>query len=545
MASMSSRLFTSFDCRSGTGLSGLPRHHKPDSGRDDSVHVGSVRSPHGHSSQILTFPSNFVHKLSTKARRSCSNIVVAQIVAPSWSDNTLSKDLVVPAVTSLNDVVADVFPVSLVDLLADNELANGVDTTAVPDAPVHFATCNDLAACQDGTRGILAGQRFGCPIVRDALTTPVVNTSAYFFPNTAALKDFKEKRRISFEYARYGNPTTLVAEEKISALEGAESTLLTASGMYTTIVMLLALVPAGGHIVSTTDCCRETRIFMESVLPKLGITVTFIGPADVKALESALDNNKVSLFFSESPTNPFLRCIDIELVSKICHRKGALVCIDGTMASPINQKALALGADLALHSATKYIGGHSDVLGGCISGPLKLISEIRSLHHVFGGTINPEAANRIIQGIKTLHLRLWQQNSTALRMAEILEVHPKVERVHYPGLPSHPERELAKRQMTGFGGVVSFEIYEEDLKTTEFLDLNTTKFVDALKLPYIAPSFGGCDSIVVQPTLMSYWDLSQEERLKYGIKDNLVRFSFGCESFEDLKADLLQALDAI
>nr|WKJ88509.1 cysthathionine-y-synthase [Amaranthus hypochondriacus]WLW26945.1 cysthathionine-y-synthase [Amaranthus hypochondriacus] len=313
--------------------------------------------------------------------------------------------------------------------------------------------------------------------------------------------------------------------------------MLLASGMCASIVMMLALVPAGGHIVTTTDCYRKTRMFIENFLPKMGIKATVIDPADIEGLKSALNENNVTLFFTESPTNPFLRCVDIKLVTELCHEKGTLVCIDGTFASPLNQKALALGADLVVHSMTKFIGGHNDVLGGCISGSQKLISVIRNMHHILGGTLNPNAAYLMIRGMKTLHLRVQQQNTTAMRMAEVLEAHPKVKCVYYPGLPSHPEHELAKKQMTGFGGVVSFEIDG---------DLNTTiKFVDALKIAYIAPSFGGCESIVDQPAIMSYWDLSQSERLKYGIKDNLIRFSFGVEDFEDLKADILQALEAI
>lgn len=307
--------------------------------------------------------------------------------------------------------------------------------------------------------------------------------------------------------------------------------------MCASTVMFLALVPAGGHIVTTTDCYRKTRIFIENFLPKMGIKATVIDPADIESLKVALDENKVTLFFTESPTNPLFRCVDIELVSKLCRKKGALVCIDGTFATPLNQKALSLGADLVLHSATKFIGGHNDVLAGCISGSEKLVSAIRTMHHVFGGALNPNAAYLIIRGMKTLHLRVQQQNSTALRMAKILEGHPKVARVYYPGLPSHPEHHIAKKQMTGFGGVVSFEI-DGDLA-------RTAKFVDALKIPYIAPSFGGCESIVDQPAIMSYWDLTQSERLKYGIKDNLVRFSIGVEDFKDVKADVLQALETI
>ncbi|GER37409.1 cystathionine gamma synthase [Striga asiatica] len=285
-----------------------------------------------------------------------------------------------------------------------------------------------------------------------------------------------EKRLASFEYGRYGNYTTIVAEEKISALEGAESTILMASGMCVSTVMLMALIPAGGHLITTTDCYRKTQIFIETVLPRMGITV--------------------AVFFTESPTNPFLRCVDIELVSKICHEKGALVCIDGTFGTPLNQKLLSLGADIILHSATKYIGGHNDVLAGSISGPEKLISVVRNFHHILGGALNPNAAYLIIRGMKTLHLRIRQQNSTAQRMAEMLEPHPKIRRVYYPGLASHPEHDLAKRQMKGFGGVVDGDL------------LTTAKFIDALKIPYIAPSFGGCESIVDQPAIMSYWTLA-------------------------------------
>ncbi|KAL6135599.1 hypothetical protein ACLB2K_067826 [Fragaria x ananassa] len=502
--------------------------------------VDSTTPFHGLSSLILRFPPNFVRQLSTKARRNCSNIGVAQIVAASWSnkDSDLSAVPAASAVDAAATAVDLVVPAQIGpedDLAAvDAEYAvfgNGVQLGGLPD----LKDASFLSS--DGSIAIHAGERLGRGIVTDAITTPVVNTSAYFFKKTADLLDFKEKRATSFEYGRYGNPTTVVLEEKISALEGAESTLMLASGMCASTVLLMALVPAGGHIVTTTDCYRKTRIFIETILPKMRITATIIDPADVEALETALNENKVSLFFTESPTNPFLRCVDIKLVSDLCHSKGAVVCIDGTFATPMNQKALALGADLVVHSATKYLAGHNDVLAGCISGSMKLVSEIRILHHILGGALNPNAAYLIIRGMKTLHIRIQQQNSTALRMAKILEAHPKVAHVYYPGLPSHPEHELAMRQMTGFGGVVSFEI-DGDLK-------RTIKFIDALKIPYIAPSFGGCESIVDQPAIMSYWDLSQSDRLKYGIKDNLVRFSFGIEDFNDLKADILQALEKI
>ncbi|KAK9741096.1 hypothetical protein RND81_03G081100 [Saponaria officinalis] len=519
--------------------------------RRRSFSAASQSAFYGSSALILRFPPNFVRQLSTKARRNCSNIGVAQIVAASWTNNNADFS----GVTAANAAV-DAAAVSAVDLhtsvaggvidggddvVVDYNNTNNVNVDVDVDVDVDVESSVDLEffrpsfLSSDGSLAIHAGERLGRGIVTDAITTPVVNTSAYFFKKTADLIDFKEGRHTSYEYGRYGNPTSTVLEEKLSALEGAESTMLLASGMCASTVLMFALVPAGGHIVTTTDCYRKTRIFIENVLSKMGIKATVIDPADMEGLKTALDENNVSLFFTESPTNPFLRCVDIKLVSDLCHKKGALVCIDGTFATPLNQKALSLGADLVIHSMTKFIAGHNDVLGGCISGSKKVISEIRYMHHILGGTLNPNASYLIIRGLKTLHLRVQQQNTTAMRMAEVLEAHPK--RVYYPGLASHPEHELAKRQMTGFGGVVSFEI-DGDL-------LTTAKFADSLKIPYIAPSFGGCESIVDQPAIMSYWDLSPSDRLKYGIKDNLIRFSFGIEDFEDLEADILQALEAI
>ncbi|XVE68177.1 hypothetical protein DITRI_Ditri09bG0047900 [Diplodiscus trichospermus] len=525
--------YSSFECRSDPDFSGAPVGDKPRVGSTRRVTASSFCTGGivggGLSSLIFRFPPNFVRQLSIKARRNCSNIGVAQIVAASWSNGPA------PGSPSSAGAAAQA-AASAIPVADDVAVVEG----CIDNVSVHIASSDNSETSflsSDGSITVHAGERLGRGIVTDAITTPVVNTSAYFFKKTQQLIDYKEKRHKSFEYGRYGNPTTMVVEEKISALEGAESTLIMASGMCASTVLLIALVPAGGHVVTTTDCYRKTRIFIETILPKMGISATVIDPADVDGLEAALDKYKVSLFFTESPTNPFLRCVDIEKVTKLCHSKGALVCIDGTFATPLNQKALALGADLVLHSATKFIGGHNDVLAGCISGSEKLVTEIRNLHHILGGTLNPNAAYLIIRGMKTLHLRVQQQNSTALRMAKVLEAHPRVRRVYYPGLPSHPEHEIAKQQMTGFGGVVSFEV-DGDLMTT-------IKFIDALKIPYIAPSFGGCESIVDQPAIMSYWDLSQAERRKYGIEDNLVRFSFGVEDFEDLKADILQALETI
>ncbi|KAJ8476232.1 hypothetical protein OPV22_019959 [Ensete ventricosum] len=497
--------FSAADCRSS------------DSGARPRIEMPAASSLRGvcASPLILRFPPNFVRQLSIKARRNCSNIGLAQIVAASWSNGPPAFDGPPSAASSDASAVPDAAGAAGSAIVGGGLDHSDVDlaVSVVQDAKASAVSETAALFSSDGSLAVHAGERLGRGITTDSITTPIVNTSAYWFNNSDELIDFKENRHASFEYGRYGNPTTQALEEKMSALERAESTLFVSSGM-------------------------KTRIFIQSELPKMGISATVIDPGDIESLKSTLEQNNVTLFFTESPTNPFLRCIDIELVSRLCHNNGALVCIDGTFASPVNQKALALGADLVLHSATKFIAGHNDVIGGCISGSEELISKIRLYHNVVGGVLNPNAAYMILRGMKTLHLRVHNQNRTALRMAQLLEEHPKIIRVYYPGLPSHPEHHIAKRQMTGFGGVVSFEIAG---------DLNMTKkFVDSLKIPYIAPSFGGCESIVDQPAIMSYWDLSRPERTaKYGIKDNLVRFSFGVEGFEDLKADILKALEKI
>lgn len=384
------------------------------------------------------------------------------------------------------------------------------------------------------TQSVHAGERGGRPRVSDSLTTPIVQTSTYTFRDTAELIAYQEGRYGSYEYGRYGNPTARTVEEKLKALENAEAALVSASGMNTATTLLLALVPAGGHIVTTTDCYRRTRQFIQTVLPKMQITSTVIDPSDISSLEAALRDHPVSLFFTESPTNPYLRCVDVERVSELCHAAGAVVVIDSTFATAINQKAIDLGADLVVHSATKYLAGHNDVLAGAVVGKDELVESIRSLHNVLGGVIDPHAAYLLLRGMKTLKLRVLQHNHNAMELARRLEGHPCIRRVYYPGLPSHPDHNIARQQMTGFGGVVSFEI-EGDL-------WQTARFIDACKLPYIAPSLGGVETLIEQPAVISYWDIGREGRAKVGIKDNLIRFSCGIEDFEDIWEDIEQAL---
>ncbi|XBI51770.1 hypothetical protein VPH35_034248 [Triticum aestivum] len=441
------------------------------------------------------------------------------------------------------------------------------------DAVVATSTApkTNRATPSDETVVVHAGEKVGSMAGTDSITTPIVSGTTHWFKNSDDLIAFKEGRRHSFEYGRYGNPTVKVLEDKISALERAESTLVTSSGMNAIVATLLALVPpSAGHVVTTTECYSEARAFIRDKLSRLGIKVTFVELNDTETLKAVLDKGDVTLYYTDSPTNPHLKCIDIKLVAELCHHKGALVCIDSTLASPINQKPLTLGADIVVHSATKYIAGHHDVIAGCISGSDALISRIRVWHHDIGGTISPDAAYMIIRGLKTMALRVDTQNRTALRMARLLENHPMIERVYYPGLTTSPWHHIAKSQMTGSGGIISFEV-ASDLH-------GVMRFIDALEIPFIAMSLGGCESLVQQPAVMSFWyafgflslqrticnsnivrrighsiawfsvyirGQSGEEKANNGIKDNLVRFSFGIEKFEDLKDDVLQALKKI
>ena len=384
------------------------------------------------------------------------------------------------------------------------------------------------------TRAVHGGEREGRPRVSDALTTPIVQTATYWFRDTQEVIDYQEGRYRSFEYGRYGNPTVRTAEAKLCELEGAEACLISASGMNSITTLLLALLPRDGRIVTTRDCYRRTRQFIGSLLPKLGVEATVIDPADFGALESALSAG-ATLFFSESPTNPYLRVVDIPRVSELCHANGAVMVIDATFASPINQQPLSLGADLVLHSGTKYLAGHNDVMAGALLGSEAQMAPIRELQGIMGGIIDPHAAYMLLRGTKTLALRVQRSNRNAEQLASFLERHHAIERVHYPGLQSHPDHEIAVAQMSGFGGVVSFQV-RGSLESA-------SKFIDALRIPYIAPSLGGTESLVEQPTVVSYWDQSPEERAKLGIEDNLVRYACGIEDVEDLIADVEQALD--
>jgi cystathionine gamma-synthase len=369
----------------------------------------------------------------------------------------------------------------------------------------------------------------------DAVTTPIVASATYAFSDTAEIARYFQGDFEREEYGRYGNPTVRAAEAKLAALDGAQAAALFGSGMAAITTALFALVKAGDHVILTSDGYRRTRQFVTQILARLGVEHTLVDPGSQEALMNALRPGKTKVILGESPTNPYLRVADLTIFAKARDAcPGANLLVDSTFATPINQRPIELGADLVLHSCTKYLGGHNDLLAGSICGRAPLVQMISDLRGVLGGVLDPQSAFLLIRGLKTLPLRVTRQNETALHVARFLEKHPRVRQVFYPGLESHPDHELAKRTMRGFGGVVSFRVRG---------DANdTSKIIDACRLATIAPSLGATETLIEQPALMSYFDKTTEEREAIGIFDDLVRLSVGLEEAEDIVNDLSQAL---
>jgi len=371
----------------------------------------------------------------------------------------------------------------------------------------------------------------------DAVPEPIVQTSTYTFADTAEIGAFTSGRHPNGErgeYGRYGNPTVRAVEKRLAALEGTEDAAFFPSGMAAVTTSVLALARGGQHVVLFRDCYRMTLEFVTDVLARFGVTHTLLEAGDVAALPAAL-RPETRLVLSESPTNPYLSCIDLPALAAACkERRTVKSMVDATFATPVNCLPASFGIDLVVHSATKYLAGHNDVLAGVVCGPSGLISLVRDLRGVLGGVCDPHAAFLVARGIKTLGLRVARQNATALAIAERLEKHPRIERVFYPGLPSHPSHAIARRQMVGFGGVVSF-VVKGGLA-------GASRFVDAVALARIGPSFGGVETLIEQPAVMSYYEMTTEERAAVGIADGLVRLAVGIEDAEDLLADLEGAL---
>ena len=372
------------------------------------------------------------------------------------------------------------------------------------------------------------------PKLGNSLATPIVQTATYTFADTQELHDHFQHRIEREEYGRYGNPTQRIAEQKLAALEGAGDCLLFSSGMAAVTTTLYAVLSHNSHVVVTDDSYRRTRQFLTQVLHRYGIEVSVVPAGDYQAIEEAI-RPTTRLLVSESPTNPYNRIIDLQRFAEIGQRHRVKTLIDATFATPYNQRPLEYGIDIVLHSATKYLAGHNDLLAGAVLGSAELVDGVRALQHVTGAIVDPLAAYLLVRGLKTFALRVARQNANAQALAEFLSGHPRVRAVHYAGLPCHPEHDIARRQMRGFGGVVSFEI-DGNLDAT-------SRVVDGCCIPQIAPSLGGVESLIEQPALMSFYELTTEERLMVGIKDNLIRYSVGIEDAEDLIADLRAALE--
>jgi cystathionine gamma-synthase len=372
--------------------------------------------------------------------------------------------------------------------------------------------------------------------MQDCLTTPIAQTSAYTFRNTQQLIDFCEDRFKSYEYGRYGNPTTRVLQDKICVLEGGEDALFSASGMNSTTCSMLALLPPGGKLMMLKGGYRITDGFSKNFLGgKMGCEISEIShDMGVQGMCDEILEKRPDILYGESPQSPFMRVLDIKKISAACKEAGTILIIDATLATPMNQQTVSLGADIVIHSATKYLAGHNDVLGGVCVGKKEYIAKIRTLHAIIGGVADPHAAYLSIRGLKTLGIRIDHQNRSALELAQYLASVPQVERVYYPGLSSHPDYDTAKVQMKQGGGVVSFVIRGGQAKAR--------KFMDALRVPYIAASFGGVESLVEMPSVA--WGMDETELDALGIPQGLVRFSLGLEDTVDVLSDVSQALKA-
>jgi cystathionine beta-lyase/cystathionine gamma-synthase len=366
-----------------------------------------------------------------------------------------------------------------------------------------------------------------------AMATPIYQTSTF------EVIDNQEQLRVTptdMFYSRYGNPTCTVAERAIAELEGTDRALLFSSGMNAITTSILALLKTGDHIVAQRDIYGGTIKFFGQWLPKFGIGTTFVDTTDYDQHERAI-RPETKLLYLESPTNPTLRVIDLRRLVSIAKKHNLLTMIDSTFATPVNCRPAEYDIDLVMHSGTKYFAGHHDIICGIVAGRKDLIDTIHSTRTTLGGAMDPHAAFLLLRGIKTLAVRVQRQNENALQVAQFLSSHPKVRSVNYPFLEGHPQRALAMEQMSGGGGMMSFEVNgtsEDARKVSESLNLFT-----------LAPSLGGVDSLVCIPALTSHAMIPAEHRAKMGVTDQLIRLSIGIENADDLTADLEQALAAV
>lgn len=369
----------------------------------------------------------------------------------------------------------------------------------------------------------------------DSITDPIFCASTYTFENTQSVIDYIEQEQSREEYGRYGNPGERVVERKLAALEGGEEAILFSSGMAAMVGLLMAKLNAGDEVIFFDECYHRSREFCTKHLSRFGVTTRQVTACDYDAMEAAI-TPRTRLLVSESPTNPHLSCVDLERFAEIGRKRGVDTLIDATLATPYNLRPIAAGVDFVLHSATKYLGGHNDLLAGVVIGTKAKTEAVRNLRGIMGAINGPQNCYLLARGLKTFELRMQRHNENGMMVAEFLASHPRVERVYYPGLPSHPYYDVARKTMRGFGGLVTFLVKDADWRAT-------ADIVDAVKIPRIAPSLGGVESLIEQPLVMSYYQQTPEARQQFGIPDNMIRMSCGIESADDLIADLSQALD--
>ncbi|MGH9715181.1 MAG: trans-sulfuration enzyme family protein [Candidatus Acidiferrales bacterium] len=386
----------------------------------------------------------------------------------------------------------------------------------------------------DATLAIHAGEErtgVGVPV-----GVSIARTSNFTFESTKTMKLLAEGKSSAYIYTRSGNPTLTIAEKKIAGLERAEACVVTASGSAAISGALLSLLRAGDEVIATRQIYGGSYRLLRDYLPKYGITVRFV-EADLAGIERVV-SPRTKVLYVETPTNPALRLVDLRKASAFAKEWGLISIVDNTFASPVLQKPLVLGFDLVLHSGSKYLSGHSDVIAGAAAGSTALIRHVRGTVVELGGTMDPEAAFLLIRGMKTLEVRVERQCQTAMKIAQFLAKHPKIARVHYPGLASHPDHALAKRQMRRFGAMMAFEL-KGGPKTSLAA---ARRFCDRVQLFLLAASLGGTESLVVLPIYTSHVNMSADELCGAGVQPGTVRVSIGLEAPDDLLDDLRQAL---
>jgi cystathionine gamma-synthase len=385
-----------------------------------------------------------------------------------------------------------------------------------------------------GTRGVWAGENSN--YWERATQIPVALSVSFGYDDVNEWLDVALGRKHGHIYSRNTNPTVAAFEEKVRNLEMAEAATSFSSGMAAISNTLLTLLSPDDHVVSIKDTYGGTNKLFIEFLPRFGIKASLCDTNDHKAIEAAIRRGCKAVYL-ESPTNPTVKIVDLGRLAKLAHRNGAMMIVDNTLATPINQQPVELGADLVVHSATKYLGGHADALGGVVCGRADLVGRIYHFREITGACLDPMSAYLLIRGMKTLHLRIARQNESALRIARFLESDPRVNKVFYPGLKSHEHHDIARKQMRGFGGVLSFAIKGgfDSVKS----------FLPRLRYAHLAANLGAVETVVGPPSTTSHVESSKEERAASGISEALIRYSVGIEDPEDLIADLRHALDKV